>query len=111
MTTRMATDAISLMPEQLLGERSEMPSQAPTATRSLRLLPLREEAVVAWVRDARPGDAIARRLRELGFVPGEPVRVLARGPLGGEPVLVQIGFTRFALRRAEADRIDVRVSE
>jgi ferrous iron transport protein A len=61
--------------------------------------------VVAEVEDAQTGDPIARRLRELGFVRGEPVRVVAMAPLGGDPLLVQIGFTRFALRRNEAARV------
>jgi ferrous iron transport protein A len=52
-------------------------------------------------------DAIARRLITLGFVPGEQVRVLEKGLFGGDPILVQIGFTRFALRRTEAARIEV----
>lgn len=55
-----------------------------------------------------PNDAISRRLRELGFVDGEQVEVMAVGPVGAEPLLVQIGFTRFALRRAEAARVRVR---
>ena len=54
-------------------------------------------------------DPIARRLRELGFVPGEPVEVIAAGPFGGDPLLVQVGYTRFALRRSEATRVRVRV--
>lgn len=62
-------------------------------------------AVVREVEDAHGADAIARRLRELGFVNGEPVRVVARGPLGGDPLLVQIGYTRFALRKSEAARV------
>jgi ferrous iron transport protein A len=62
-------------------------------------------AVVCEVEDAHGADAIARRLRELGFVNGEPVRVVARGPLGGDPLLVQIGYTRFALRKSEAARV------
>jgi ferrous iron transport protein A len=62
-------------------------------------------AVVSEVRDAHEADPIARRLRELGFVRGEPVRLVATGPVGGDPLLVQIGFTRFALRRAEAERV------
>ncbi|HEY0179267.1 MAG TPA: FeoA family protein [Dokdonella sp.] len=62
-------------------------------------------AVVREVEDAEAADPIARRLRELGFVNGEPVRIVASGPLGGDPLLVQIGFTRFALRRAEAARV------
>ncbi len=52
-----------------------------------------------------PLDPITRRLVTLGFVPGEQVKVLARGLFGADPLLVQIGFTRFALRRSEADRI------
>lgn len=52
-------------------------------------------------------DPIARRLVTLGFVPGEQVKVLAQGLFGADPIMVQIGFTRFALRRAEADRIEV----
>ena len=62
-------------------------------------------AVVREVVDAAAADPIARRLRELGFVPGEAVRVVAGGPFGGDPILVQIGFTRFALRRTEAERV------
>ena len=65
--------------------------------------------VVTAVEDAHSADPIARRLRELGFVNGEPVRVVARGPIGGDPLLVQIGFTRFALRKSEAARISVDV--
>ena len=71
-------------------------------------LPRRIAAIVEQVEDRAPNDAIARRLRELGFVHGEPVEVMATGPVGAEPLLVQIGFTRFALRRAEAQRVVVR---
>lgn len=70
-------------------------------------LPAFAPALVTGVNDASPTDTISRRLRELGFVPGEPVEVVGLGPIGREPVLVRIGFTRFALRRAEAARIDV----
>ena len=72
-------------------------------------LPLHADAVVESVRDLHPNDAISRRLRELGFVQGEPVRLVARGPLGAEPLLVQIGFTRFALRRSEAARVSLAI--
>jgi ferrous iron transport protein A len=65
------------------------------------------DAVVRLVEDDHEGDPIAGRLRDLGFVPGEPVRLVACGPLGGEPILVQIGYTRFALRRAEARRVRI----
>lgn len=48
-----------------------------------------------------------RRLGELGFIPGEPLHLLRRGPGGREPLAVQIGDTLFALRRVEADCIEV----
>ncbi|NZA26067.1 ferrous iron transport protein A [Luteimonas sp. SJ-92] len=68
-------------------------------------LPRGASARVERVEDRAPGDPIARRLRELGFIAGEAVRITAAGPFGAEPLLVQIGFTRFALRRAEAARV------
>jgi ferrous iron transport protein A len=74
---------------------------------TLAELPRRTTAIVEGVDDAAPGDAIARRLRELGFVAGEEVEIVATGPLGGEPLLVQVGFTRFALRRSEAARVRI----
>jgi ferrous iron transport protein A len=52
-----------------------------------------------------------RRLGELGFIPGEPVRVLRRGPGGREPLAVQVGETQFALRLLEANCIRVRIHE
>ena len=70
-------------------------------------LPLQANAVVETVHDTHANDAISRRLRELGFVKGESVRLVARGPIGGEPLLVQVGFTRFALRRSEAARVQL----
>ena len=74
-------------------------------------LPRRTGALVEDVEERQPGDAIARRLRELGFVAGERVEVVAAGPFGADPLLVQIGFTRFALRRTEAARVRVRAGE
>ncbi|AVO30222.1 MULTISPECIES: FeoA family protein [Stenotrophomonas] len=74
---------------------------------TLSELPLHASAVVESVQDLHANDAIARRLRELGFVKGEEVRLVAKGPVGGEPLLVQVGFTRFALRISEAKRVVV----
>ena len=48
-----------------------------------------------------------RRLGELGFIAGEPVRMLRRGPGGREPLAVQIGDTQFALRLLEARCVQV----
>ena len=47
------------------------------------------------------------RLMELGFLPGESVRVVARGFPSGDPIAVRIGQATFALRRFEAELISV----
>lgn len=55
-------------------------------------------------------DAVAlRRLAEIGFIPGEPVQLLRRGPGGHEPLAVLIGDTMFGLRLLEAQCIEVHV--
>ncbi len=68
-------------------------------------MPLGSAATVESVDQRLPVDPIAERLRDLGFVSGEPVRIVATGPMGADPLLVQIGFTRFALRQGEASRV------
>ncbi|MCE2565526.1 FeoA family protein [Komagataeibacter sp. FNDCF1] len=73
-------------------------------------LPRGADAIIDSVDDHASTDPVARRLRELGFVPGEPVRIVATAPLGGDPLAVRIGFTRFALRRTEADRVNVHMA-
>ena len=60
---------------------------------------------------ARPTDAdghdLVLRLTEIGFVPGEAVRIVASGLPGREPLAVRLGHTTFALRRHEAAFIRV----
>ena len=46
-------------------------------------------------------------LAEIGFLPGELVSVMARGLPGSDPLVVRIGQSTFALRRAEAACITV----
>lgn len=70
----------------------------------------------AWVVGLRPaGDTEERdmllRLLEIGFLPGEQVRVMARGFPGNDPLAVRIGHTTFALRSHEAALIRVSLSE
>jgi ferrous iron transport protein A len=66
-------------------------------------------ATVRGVRADSPDlDAtLLRRLAELGFIPGEPLELLRRGPGGREPLAVRVGNTLFALRLAEARCIEV----
>ncbi|CAN7742557.1 MULTISPECIES: FeoA family protein [Duganella] len=53
------------------------------------------------------GSTLARRLMELGFVPGEKIRMLKRGMPGGEPLAIKVGNSTFALRRFEAALISI----
>ena len=66
----------------------------------------------ATVDEVRPASAeidaaTLQRLAELGFLPGEPVQVVQRGPGGREPLAVLVGDTLFALRLIEARSIRV----
>ena len=56
---------------------------------------------------AEAGIDVSRRLMELGFVPGERIRMLKRGMPGGEPMAVRVGDSTFALRRFEAALISI----
>ena len=58
--------------------------------------------VVAGLDDHAGVPELLARLRELGFMEGEPVRVLRRGQPGGDPLAVRVGVSTFALRRTEA---------
>lgn len=51
--------------------------------------------------------ALLTRLRDLGFTPGARCEVVARMWLGGDPLVVRVGGSMFALRRAEASAVRV----
>jgi ferrous iron transport protein A len=50
---------------------------------------------------------LGRRLAELGFLPGEAVRIVARGLMARAPIAVRVGTGTFALRLFEAACIRV----
>ena len=54
--------------------------------------------------------AVARRLMEMGVVPGARVRVIKAAPLG-DPIEVRVRGYHLALRRAEAQSITVVMSD
>jgi ferrous iron transport protein A len=57
--------------------------------------------------DTAAPQELGRRLAELGFLPGEEVRVVARGFMAREPIAVRVGTGTFALRLFEAACIRV----
>ncbi len=85
-------------------------TQAPILT-TLDTLLAGKSATVIHLAPAAPngqGADVSRRLMELGFVPGERIRVLKRGVPGGEPIAVKVGESTFALRRFEAALISIK---
>ena len=64
----------------------------------------------ARVLAVRGEGAVARRLMEMGVVPGAPVRVIKSAPLG-DPLEVRVRNYHLALRRNEAQTISVVTSE
>lgn len=86
-------------------------STGPAPSTSLDRLPLHTPALVTGLRSAS-GDqeeGTVLRLMEIGFLPGEAVRVIARGGLGVDPIAVRVGQATFALRRSEASMVQVKV--
>jgi ferrous iron transport protein A len=89
---------------------AESAGRVPPAgvAQSLADLPLGVCAHVVGMRPAEPSREareLALRLLEIGFIDGEPVRVIAQGHPGREPIAVRVGGTTFALRRFEAEQV------
>jgi ferrous iron transport protein A len=85
-------------------------AQAADVQAGIKLADLATGAVARVVSvSAADGAApdMDRRLAELGFLPGEAVRIVARGLMAREPIAVRIGTGTFALRLFEAACIRV----
>ncbi len=74
---------------------------------SLDDLALHQPARVAGLTPLAGAPEWGPWLAEIGFLPGETVSVLARARPGGDPLVVRVGNSTFALRRAEAACIKV----
>ena len=74
---------------------------------SLALASIGQALVVLGIKAPSHAPEWASWLEEIGFLPGESVSVMARGLPGADPLVVRIGHSTFALRRAEAECIAV----
>jgi ferrous iron transport protein A len=84
-------------------------TKAPTVT-TLDTLLAGQSGTVLHLAPGAQADAgvdVSRRLMELGFVPGERIRMLRRGLPGGDPLAIRVGDSTFALRRFEAALITI----
>lgn len=80
-----------------------MSSMLGAVTSNLSQLPIGTSGRVLSVGGT---GSIARRLMEMGVVPGAPVRVIKSAPLGG-PLEIWVRGYHLALRVAEAQTITV----
>lgn len=85
------------------GESAPLPAQ----TQRLHQATLgRLYAVTRVIADSRVPER-DRQLEEIGFHAGEHVMVMTRGFPGGDPLVVRIGQSTFALRRDEAACVEI----
>ena len=75
-----------------------------SAAIALDTLERRQEGIVIALKPASTEreKELVLRLMEIGFLPGEQVRVLATGFPGADPLAIRVGQATFALRRDEA---------
>lgn len=75
----------------------------------LGLLKKGDCAIVCGLAPTQSAEQLAMktRLLELGFTPGEKIRVVAESFPRRDPIAVKLGNTTFALRRHEASLVQV----
>jgi ferrous iron transport protein B len=91
---------MSALSEPLVQARGPL---ADPALRTLADLPIGERAVVGTVGGSR---RVALRLLEMGLVPGTPVQMVRKAPLG-DPFKIRVRGYLLSLRRADALRIQI----
>ena len=101
---RIALTAVS---DKALGAVSSRHGASGEGPYLLDELALRQPARVVRVMAPAAMPEWQAWLSEMGFLPGEPIMILTRGRPGGDPLVVRIGDSTFALRRAEAACIEV----
>ena len=80
---------------------------AQSADKRLAEASIGDTFIVARVLPSPVSEDWERWLEEIGFLPGERVQLMARGFPGGDPLVVRVGQSTFALRQAEAACIHV----
>lgn len=75
-------------------------------TRNLKTLNQLKPGQQAQIVSIEGYDAIASRLREMGFVPGQPIEFLRAAPLG-DPLKCSVQGALVAVRLGEARRVHI----
>lgn len=74
----------------------------PCAQLSLAQASVGEVLAVSKVVAPSGAPEWAAQLEDIGFLTGERVAIMARGMPGGDPLVVRVGLSTFALRLVEA---------
>jgi len=82
-------------------------NQNKSSTATLDRASIGEALTVHQVQAPQAAPEWERWLEEIGFIAGEQVTLMARALPGGDPLVVRIGQSTFALRRAEAACVQV----
>jgi ferrous iron transport protein A len=82
-------------------------------TQSRKLGELRKgtKAVIVQVGNPDTPSSLVNRLLEVGLIEGSTIEVLHEAPFGGDPIAVLVRGVRIALRRQEADIVEVIIRE
>ncbi|HEX8499008.1 MAG TPA: ferrous iron transport protein A [Pyrinomonadaceae bacterium] len=94
------------LPYTALSQGDELLKRAEGSAPAAVSLDSLDAGTPARVLAVRGEGAVARRLMEMGVVPGAPVRVIKAAPLG-DPLEVRVRNYHLALRRSEAQTITV----
>ena len=92
-----------VQPQESSGQPLSGSSAAPAGI-ALDALERHRDGIVLGLKPASTEQekSLVLRLMEIGFLPGEMVRVLATGFPGADPLAIRVGQATFALRRDEA---------
>lgn len=74
---------------------------------TLGALPPGVRARIVEIAAGASGSDLHLRLYEMGFDEGVEVEILHRGPIGGDPIAVQVGGMMVAMRRQDAGLVRV----
>lgn len=82
-------------------------SRQPKSSGQAKTMGKMQKGIAARIVRVDASNEIALRLMEMGLLEGALVELVHEAPFGGDPVAVRVRGALVALRRSEADLIEV----
>ncbi len=94
----------STIADNAIGQENapQMNANSVSNLRSLSEIAIGDACIVSHIVAPAGMPEWATQLEDIGFIAGEPVQLMARGAFGGDPLVIRVGLSTFALRKAEA---------